>query len=373
MSASNFVTSAVIQHLYIHVPFCAHLCPYCGFFKTRNVPAETRGFVPALLAELRWARANFDVRPLTVYFGGGTPTALSVSQLEELFAGWPWPLAAREFTVEANPLTVSARKAAVLRAAGVNRVSLGAQAFDAASLRLLGRRHDADGVRATVAVLRAAGFDNLNLDLMYALPGQTFAQWASSLSAAVALAPEHLSAYNLSYEEDTEFFRHFIASGGGADTDREREFFLRTTAHLARHGYAQYEISNFARAGRESAHNRAYWRGEDYLGCGPGACSTVGLQRWQNLADNRRYVEALTVTGAPPRDLEPLTVKMKTAEKIMLGLRTREGVPLTLLAGQPDALENLIREGLLTVSGDRAALTLAGRLVTDSVAELLMG
>ncbi|MDR1191936.1 MAG: radical SAM family heme chaperone HemW [Verrucomicrobiales bacterium] len=363
---------SVIRHLYVHVPFCTHVCPYCGFFKTRNVPAETRGFVPALLAEARWARANFDVQPLTVYFGGGTPSALSVTQLEELFAGWPWPLPVGEFTFEANPLTVSARKAAVLRAAGVNRVSLGAQAFDTASLKLLGRRHDAGAVRDTLKILRAAGFDNINLDLMFALPGQTLAQWQGTLSAAVALRPEHISAYNLSYEEDTEFFNRLATGVWRADADRDREFFLQTTELLARHGFEFYEISNYARAGFASAHNRAYWRGEDYLGIGPGACATVGLERWQNVADNRRYVEALALTGAPPREIEPLTVTVKHAERVMLGLRTREGVPLPLLAGKDAALRNLEQEGLLVIVNDSAALTVRGRLVADSITELLI-
>ncbi|MDR2463535.1 MAG: radical SAM family heme chaperone HemW [Verrucomicrobiales bacterium] len=361
---------SAVRHLYVHVPFCTHICPYCGFFKTRNVPGETRGFAAALLAELKWARENFDLRTETIYFGGGTPSALSVTQLEELFAGWP--LTAREFTFEANPLTVSARKAAVLRAAGVNRASLGAQAFDGETLKMLGRRHDAEAVRGTMRILRAAGFDNINLDLMFALPGQSFERWQRSLSAAVAARPEHISAYNLNYEEDTEFFARLSAGVWRADADREREFFLRTGDFLARHGFEFYEISNYARAGFESAHNRAYWRGEDYIGIGPGACSTVGMERWQNIADNQRYVETLTRTGAPPREIEPLTVGVKNSERIMLGLRTREGVTLTALAGKDGTLRNLEREGLLVIVNGNAALTVKGRLVTDSITELLI-
>ena len=362
---------SIIRHLYVHVPFCTHICPYCAFYKTRNLSAEMRDFVPSLLAELKWARENFDLQPETIFFGGGTPTALSVSQLETLFADWPWR-AVREFTFEANPLTISPRKAKTLRLAGVNRISLGAQAFDEPSLKILGRTHNADDVRKTVEILRTAGFGNVNLDLMFALPGQTFAQWQSSLLAAVELQPEHISAYNLNYEEDTEFFNKLKAGVWRVEETQEKDFFSYAGEFLAQHGFGHYEISNYARAGFESIHNQAYWLGADYLGLGPGACSTVGWQRWKTVANNQLYTSTLMAKGEPLREIEPLTADTKRAEKILLGLRTRDGVATSLLAERRDVLTNLEREGLITVLSDRAALTTKGKLVADSVTELLI-
>jgi oxygen-independent coproporphyrinogen III oxidase len=330
-----------------------------------------KDFVPSLLAELKWARENFDLQPETIFFGGGTPTALSVGQLELLFADWPWR-EVREFTFEANPLTISPRKAEVLRLAGVNRVSLGAQAFDEATLKTLGRTHNAEDVRKTVKILRAAGFSNINLDLMFALPGQTFEQWRGSLLAAMELKPEHISAYNLNYEEDTEFFNKLKAGVWRVEESAEKDFFGYAEEFLAQHGFAHYEISNYARDGYESIHNQAYWRGADYLGLGPGACSTVGLQRWQNIANTQLYAKSLTATGEPLREIEPLTTTTKSAEKILLGLRTSEGVNLSLLADKKDALTNLEQEGLITILCNYATLTRKGKLVADSVTELLI-
>jgi oxygen-independent coproporphyrinogen-3 oxidase len=362
---------SVIRHLYVHVPFCTHICPYCAFYKTRNLTTEMKDFVPSLLAELKWARENFDLQPETIFFGGGTPTALSVLQLEALFAQWPWR-EVREFTFEANPLTISPRKAEVLRLAGVNRISLGAQAFDEPSLKILGRTHQAEDIRATMAVLRRAGFDNINLDLMFALPGQTFEQWQSSLLAAVELQPEHISAYNLNYEEDTEFFDKLQAGVWRVEESHEKEFFGYAEEFLAGHGFDHYEISNYARNGFESVHNHAYWLGADYLGLGPGACSTVGLQRWKTVANTQLYGSTLMAKGEPLREMEPLTANTKNAEKILLGLRTREGAALSLLADKRDVLTNLEQEGLITLLSDRATLTTKGKLVADSVTELLI-
>jgi len=369
MSGSN--PKPLVHHLYVHIPFCTHICPYCAFYKTRNSLPEIKAFLPALLRELAWARENFDLRPSTIFWGGGTPSALSIPQLEEIFSHWPWG-EVTEFTLEANPLTISPAKADLLRQAGVNRISLGAQAFDEASLKILGRTHRESDIVKSVEILRRAGFQNLNLDLMFALPGQTTEAWQYSLAQAVALSPEHLSAYNLTYEEDTDFFQKLQAGLWNVNEERDRNFFLHGTDFLASRGFEAYEISNFARPGFASIHNQAYWQGHDYLGLGPGACSTVGGQRWQNASDTRRYAEGLLRDGEAPRQIEELTAETRRTERILLQLRTSQGVESGLLKNQKELLTSLQQEGLIELSPDRVRLTAKGRVVADSVTELLI-
>ncbi|MDD5260837.1 MAG: radical SAM family heme chaperone HemW [Methylacidiphilales bacterium] len=360
-----------IRHLYVHIPFCTHICPYCSFYKTRNTLPDMKAFLPALKREIEWARSEFDLRPETVFFGGGTPSALSIGQLEDLFEAWPWKHAV-EFTMEANPLTISPAKAQLLKSAGINRVSLGAQAFDEPSLKILGRTHRAEDIRKSVQILRETGFENINLDLMFALPGQTLEQWLASVRSALELEPEHISAYNLNYEEDTEFFEKLQAGVLRIDEGREREFFHRGMDLLEAGGFEHYEISNLAKPGHASLHNRAYWNGSDYIGLGPSACSTVGLLRWQNVPDTRLYSKALLESGEPQRKFEELSLATKRAERILLGLRVREGVPAEELGAQKELLTNLAEAGLIEVLCGRVALTREGRLVADSVTELFI-
>ena len=370
MSDCNTVAKPLIRHLYVHVPFCTHICPYCAFYKTRNTLPDIKAYLPALRSELAWARDHYNHQPTTIFFGGGTPSALSVPQLKELFEGWPWK-DTLEFTMEANPLTISEAKAALLRAVGVNRISLGAQAFDEPSLKILGRTHCADDIRKSVTILRQAGFKNINIDLMFALPGQTLEQWQGSLQNALKLNLEHISAYNLNYEEDTEFFGKLQSGALHINQTHERDFFCRGSELLEAAGYDHYEISNLALPGFASTHNQAYWNGSDYIGLGPGACSTVGLERWQNPSDTRAYAASL-LTGQPCRVMEPLTPAVKLSERVLLGLRTRAGIPLNFIPGKNEILTDLQKEGLIVLSSDRVALTREGRLVADSVTELLI-
>jgi len=358
-----------VRHLYVHVPFCTHICPYCAFHKERNLTPAMNAFLPAFQREVAWATAHFALHPETIFFGGGTPTALSVSQLESLFSAWPFPHP-REFTFEANPLTLSPRKAAVLRAAGVNRISLGVQAFDDESLRLLGRTHRREGIHASLRALRAAGFANINIDLMFSLPGQTPAAWEATLREAIALQPDHISTYNLTYEEDTEFLQRFQRGEFHQEESANRRMAEAAMTLLEDAGFLQYEISNFARPGFECLHNAAIWQGADYLGLGPSACSTVDGIRWKNLPHTSAYADALMNTGTPPRELEPLTPAQRRQESILLGLRTSQGIPAAWAAGTP-SIRDLIEEGLLESSAGRYRLTRAGRLVADSITELL--
>ncbi|NJK92191.1 MAG: radical SAM family heme chaperone HemW [Blastochloris sp.] len=361
----------VIRHLYVHVPFCTHICPYCAFYKMRNTLPEMKSFLPALKQELAWAQKQFDLQLETVFFGGGTPSALSVSQLEFLFEGWSLQEVA-EVTMEANPMTISTDKAKLLKDLGFNRVSLGVQAFDEASLRLLGRTHDAAQVEKSMGLLREAGFENINVDLMFALPGQSLEQWQGSLRAALALSPEHISAYNLNYEEDTAFFERLESGLLRIDPEQERTFYLWADECLTEAGFEHYEISNYARPGWAARHNQAIWDGADYLGLGPSACSTLGSLRWKNTPDLGRYAEVLEETGEPPRELEPLSAEMRQRERILLSLRTQRGCDVAGLGGREAQIEQLVMEGLVEREPGRIRLTRQGQLVADTVTEYLL-
>ena len=360
----------MIRHLYVHVPFCARVCPYCAFHVHRGGVDEQRAFVAALRREWRDARTEFALDLETIYFGGGTPSLLSADLFAELAGELPPDRAGREFTLEVNPATVTSEKARAWRAAGVNRISLGAQSFDPGMLALLGRQHGPRDVAETCALLREHGFDNLNLDLMFALPGQDLAGWDATLAAALACGPDHVSAYGLTYEEDTPFFEK--RSLWRLEEEMEIAMFERTRTALAAAGIAPYEISNFAKPGRESRHNLAYWRGADYLGLGPSACSTIAGARWRNVADTPAYIERAARGESVRTEHEVLAAATRTKERIMFGLRLREGVAREEFAGADPELERLTQNGLAIENAGRVFLTPRGQLVADSVAELFV-
>jgi len=364
-----------IRHLYVHIPFCARICPYCAFYKDLLDRLQTGRFCEALLRELEQLVAAHEVFPSTIYFGGGTPTALNIAQLELLLRGFHERLELSrlvEWTMEANPGSVSPRKASLLKKFAVNRISLGVQSWDDELLKLLGRDHNARQAEESFWVLRAAGFTNINVDLMFGLPGQTTEQWRSTLEKTIALRPEHISAYCLTYEEDTEFFLRQSRGELKASPDADADFFEMTMSILEDAGYEQYEISNYARPGFESVHNRAYWSGEDYLGIGPSAFSTVGLQRWQNVPNYREYIARLTSGRSAIGSTENLTPEMKRTEKIALSLRTRDGVPADLLSIKPNETDEFLALGLLRQLNGNFALTKKGKSLADSVAEAFL-
>ncbi len=373
----NCIGDGPPRHLYVHIPFCARICPYCAFYKERADPTQTARFVEAILAELAGSALASTGAPRlrTIFFGGGTPTALTTAQLELMLDGFKARLdlsELEEWTFEANPGSVSERKAQLLRDRGVNRISLGVQSFDDGLLQLLGRDHSAAQAEASFDLLRRAGFENLNIDLMFGLPGQTLAQWEDTLRRAVALQPDHVSAYCLTYEEDTDFFLRHARGEFRVDEAADTAFFETTIDLLAPAGLAPYEISNFARPGFESAHNRAYWRGADYLGIGPSAFSTVGLRRWQNVCDYRAYADRALAGKSVALDAETLTPQMKRAEAIALGLRTRMGVPAEWIASWPNEVAEFVDLGLLEREESRLVLTRPGRLLADTVAEAFL-
>ncbi|MGI8820658.1 MAG: radical SAM family heme chaperone HemW [Chthoniobacterales bacterium] len=363
--------TAPIRHLYLHIPFCARICPYCAFYKERADPAQTRRFCEALLRELSDVNQRFALQPETIFFGGGTPTALSTEQLEMLLRGFHETLdlsALTEWTIEANPGSVSPRKATLLQELGVTRVSLGVQSWDDSLLALLGREHNAAQAEASFHILRGAGLTSVNIDLMFGLPGQSLAQWESTLAKTVALQPDHISAYCLTYEEDTEFFLRHARGEYRQDNEIDAQFFETTMRLLEAAGYRQYEISNYARPRHESAHNRGYWAGDDYLGVGPSAFSTVAAERWQNVADYRVYSDRALDGDSVLTALEPLSPETKRSEQIALLLRTRTGIPAEWLAAWPNERAEFMELGLLCEEQERLRLTTRGKMLADSVA-----
>ncbi|CAN5687394.1 radical SAM family heme chaperone HemW [soil metagenome] len=358
-----------IRHIYVHIPFCARICPYCAFYKTLPDRAQARRFCEALLRELE--TIPHPLAPQTIFFGGGTPTALSTDDLEFLLRGLRERLslaALTEWTVEANPGSVSPRKAAMLQTLGVTRISLGVQSWDDELLRLLGREHNAAQAEESFLTLREVPFPSVSIDLMFGLPGQTLAQWERTLERTVALEPDHVSAYCLTYEEDTEFFLRHTRGEYRQDVETDARFFETTMRVLEAAGYQQYEISNYARPGHESVHNRGYWKGADYLGLGPSAFSTAGTERWQNVADYRAYADRVLGGASAVASREPLTPETKRSEQIALLLRTREGVPADWLARAPNECSEFLDLGLIRRETANLVLTQKGKLLADSVA-----
>ncbi len=375
------VINNMIRHIYVHIPFCARICPYCAFYKDLLDRSQTSRFCEAILRELAGIsrrdirpaqRVGSTLYPSTIYFGGGTPTALNIAQLESLLCGFNESLDLSEldeWTLEANPGSVSARKATVLKKLGVNRISLGVQSWDNELLELLGREHNAQQAQESFRILRAAGLTNINIDLMFGLPRQTIDQWRATLEKTIALEPDHISTYCLTYEEDTEFFLRHARGEFRQDPDADAELFEMTMAILEDAGYEHYEISNYARPGFESVHNRAYWLGEDYLGIGPSAVSTVGMQRWQNVCDYRAYIDRVLSGQSPRASMENLTDEMKRTERIALSLRTRDGVLASDLKRFAQQRNEFIGLGLLRQLDSKFVLTRKGKTLADSVAE----
>ncbi len=370
--------SAACRALYVHVPYCRRRCGYCDFYSQvadESMPA----MVDALLAELRMYCRRQVPQLETLYVGGGTPTVLPPTELRRLLEviGTYRAGDAAEFTVEANPATVTPEVAAVLVQAGVNRISIGAQSFVADELRTLERLHGPDDIAATVHLCRAHGLRHVSLDLIFGIPGQTLDSWRSSLEAAVELAPEHISCYALTYEEGTPFQkRRQTGQLNPVDPDVEADMYELTLDLLPAAGYAQYEISNFARAGAECRHNLRYWHNLPYLGVGPSAAGFVDGVRYKNVADTVLYLSAVKAGRLPQVEQERLPPDRRARETAMLMLRLSAGIgrwdfqhrfgvdPLEFFA---EAISRHKANGLVEVSSDSVRLTRAGRMLADQV------
>lgn len=361
-----------VRHLYVHVPYCHKICPYCSFYK--HLPGEggLSTYAEALLAEARLLRESGTPLALeTVYFGGGTPTLLSRATLENLLPSLARELdfsAVHEWTMEVNPRTITPEKAEVMRGAGVTRVSLGVQAWDPPTLGVLGRDHSPAEAEEAFAILRGAAFPVVNVDLMFSVPGQSPAVWRETLLKTLRLEPDHVSAYNLTYEEDTDFFERCAAGEYAVDQDQDGECFGIAMETMEAAGFAHYEISNYSRPGMESRHNQSYWAGDDYAGLGPGAVSTVHGRRWKNIENTTLWQQG-AMAGQPARlEQEEIDAGKWLCERLALGLRTVRGIPLAWLEPEGrDAVEQVIEGGFAETVDGHLRLTRGGKFVADRV------
>jgi oxygen-independent coproporphyrinogen-3 oxidase len=437
-----------VEHLYVHVPFCAAKCNYCAFYSEAGGAAKMGDYVEAVLKELEQYRcrpllrsgedcadsqsrptASLHLVPTTIFFGGGTPSILPAPLMRHLLEAVGRacsPSAPREWTIECNPSTVSTEKAKLFREFGVNRISMGVQALDDDLLKTIGRVHSVKAAITSYEKLRKAGFENINLDLMFGLPGQTIGHLRNTLERVIELQPEHVSIYCLILEEDTHFWRLYSGAGilpasydsrtgilpvnsarsasillaeseskdpsrqarclshepsntdGQArclsydllpNDDKQLAMYKLAIETLEAAGYRQYEVSNFAKPGRECAHNIAYWKVEDYLGLGPSACSTVGDRRWQNVADIKKYVEGVRRQETVVSYEERLTPELRAAERAAFGMRMNDGVPADLVRGRWDKqIAELLGAELVQWCNGRLTPTKRGILFADAVA-----
>ncbi|MFZ5428224.1 MAG: radical SAM family heme chaperone HemW [Thermodesulfobacteriota bacterium] len=367
--------------LYVHVPFCAAKCRYCAFSSQVMDMDALDAWEQAVAAEAaHYGRMLGKPAVETVYLGGGTPSLLPPWAFERLLRSLKRNFAIPkdiEFTLEANPESaVDMDLMKLWRGAGVNRVSLGVQSLNEAGLAMLGRPHSVADVHASVQRLRAAGFANLSVDLIWGLPGQRLKTWLDTLKAAVRLGPEHISAYGLTLERGTELSRRVAEGGLGLPPDDEAaKMYVHGGDFLEEQGYLHYEISNFARMGYASLHNQGYWQGKEYLGLGPSAVSTIAGKRWENPRSVAEYAEAARDRrwGA---DAEELTPEVRGRELLMLALRTSQGMRLSeyrrltgrdLVAAEGKLLGALRQKGLVRIKDGSLKLTRQGLLVSNQI------
>lgn len=366
--------------LYVHTPFCETKCGYCDFYSVPLKDRETAPLVDRLMREIRTRVAAAPVRVRTIFCGGGTPTILPDDELDALLStirDVTSYAVIEDFTVEANPDTVTETNAALLVRNGVTRVSMGAQSFFPDELTALERLHSPEDIPPAIGRLRAAGIGDLNLDLIFGIQGQTMETWSQSLQRAMDLGVDHIACYALTYEPNTRLTARLTAGTIAAiDESLEADMYEHAVETLEAAGYRQYEISNFARPGRESKHNLVYWRNEPYIGCGPSAAGCYGGVRYKNVADVARYVQAIDERGEAMADREELSREALIMETVMMQLRLNEGIDrdrfraafgedaCELFSPRVGRMEEL---GLLTVSDRAIALTGRGRLVSDAV------
>ncbi len=367
----------MVHYLYIHIPFCIAKCDYCDFY---SIPlcrsgAESREYVYALLKEMD-LRRDIAGNLRTVYIGGGTPTLLAAEQIAAILSGVRenFSIAAgAEITIEANPGTLSERYLAALRETGINRVSIGMQSLSDMELRTLGRSHTAEDSFAAVSAARKAGFDNISLDLIYGIPGQNMDIWKNTMSRALELFPEHVSAYELTPEEST-LLHAKLARGVYALPDESViiEMYYAAIEKMKAHDYLHYEISNFAKRGHESVHNLNYWDRGEYLGVGAGAHSFFKGKREGNVPDLARYMEAINSSVVPVDEETALTVQDEFSEMIFLGLRKTEGIDMRLIPDEELLLKNkavdaLRNHGLIEIENRYLRLTGKGLVMSTEV------
>ncbi|MBE6298699.1 MAG: radical SAM family heme chaperone HemW [Bacteroidales bacterium] len=365
--------------LYIHIPFCKQRCNYCAFYSSTlyNMREE---YVAALTKELFLRKDYAHGKAIeTIYFGGGTPSTLSIEQLQRICSTIysAYPVAnSPEVTIECNPDDLTPEFLEALRPLPFNRISMGVQSFNDAQLQRLGRRHTAEGARTAVGNARKAGYTNISIDLMFALPGSTPQQWLEDLDSAIALKPQHLSAYNLMYEEGTPLYRA-LCNGSITELSEEEnlEQFRMLIESMKKAGYRHYEISNFALPGYESRHNSNYWNDTPYIGCGAAAHSYNGTEREWNIADIKEYIKGIE-SGNRKFEIEHLSEEERYNDTILTRLRTAEGLPLEWMRDNFSdklnsymlrTIEKEIALGNLQENNRQVSLTEKGIFISDAV------
>ena len=363
---------------YVHIPFCTQICYYCDFSKVfiKNQPVDS--YLEHLLEEFQ----SYDIQKLrTLYIGGGTPTALSASQLEVLLKGLTKNLdlsVLEELTIEANPGDLDAEKIAVLKNSAVNRVSLGVQTFDDKMLKKIGRSHLEKDIYENIDRLKLAGFDNISIDLIYALPGQTMEQVKDNVAKAIGLDIPHMSLYSLILENHTVFMNRMRRGKLPLPKEElEAEMFEYIIVELERVGFEHYEISNFSKPGFESRHNLMYWDNAEYYGIGAGASGYVNGVRYKNHGPIRHYLSAVEEGNARITE-EHLSQKEQMEEEMFLGLRKKSGVSMARFEEKfgrsfdglyGEIVRDLVQQGLMQIDGDRVRMTKRGLFLGDTVAE----
>lgn len=368
--------------IYCHVPFCASTCDFCAFYQEKPHRRDLDRYLDAM--DLEFAQIPTDRFVETVFWGGGTPGLLAAGDLERLGRSLLSRLAEPplEWTIEMAPSTVKADKLEVLRDLGVTRISMGVQSFDPQLLQSLGRLHSPRQIYTAWERVQAAGFPQTNLDLMFAIPGQSIEQWEADIREAARLAPTHLSTYCLTFEEDTALYVKLSQGKVSIDEEKELRFYERGWELLNELGYAQYEISNFAQAGAECIHNTNTWRMHEWLGCGPSAASQYGGERYQRPANLDHWCAALESGEYPKTERVELDDDLLLADSIIFGLRMNAGVDLDLLQERfhasahrrefEAALRGFESEGLVESKGPHYRLTHQGRLLCDAIGSALL-
>ena len=384
---------APVTSLYIHVPFCAQKCEYCAFYSEASSGELINRYVLALVHELEIVAA--DLKPKTIFFGGGTPSLLNLRQWETILRAMEKLnlLGAEEFTIESNPATVSADKCKLLRDFGVNRISMGVQSLDERLLDRLGRVHSRDMVFKSFDILRRSGFDNVNLDLMFAIPTQTMEIWRETLNEAMAMQSEHLSSYEVIYEDDTPLYEQLKAGEFSVNEDLACEMYEELISTSASGGFYQYEIANFARnkaeSGKQKAeipslacqHNVNYWRGGDYHGLGPSATGYVRGVRTKNWANTPLYCDQLEKGKRAIESSEELPPLRRAGEVAAFGLRMNTGWPFAdfqrstgfdLRNEWSPEMQQMEERGWAVRTADRFHLTHQGLRFADAAAEMFL-
>ncbi len=357
--------------VYVHIPFCSHRCDYCDFATWTDRVHLVQSYVDACATDLRRRVERGDLTSASsVFFGGGTPSLLTSQQLAAILHEIPVDSGA-EISVECNPDSVDQAKLDGYAASGVNRLSLGVQSMRPHVLRALGRTHDPDNVAKAVAMARASGFRRLNVDLIYGTPGESLADWDATLREALALAPDHISAYALTVEPGTPLGL-MVAQGTrrAPDDDDQADKYILTDEVLEDAGLSWYEISNWARPGQECRHNELYWRGGEYLGIGCAAHGHTAGRRWWNVRTPERYIARVTAGESPEAGAEVIDERVRAEEELALGLRTRRGVSPG--AGAEAVVAELVDAGLLEHDAGRARLTRRGRLLASEITVRLL-